>query len=118
MVIIFIVIFIFVNLVPNMSLEHIECLFDYTHDYTSPVNKWFAENKGAKDALLIIGGILSDLIFLVTIGIWTYKGKTWRLPIALCLVYLAKAITSVSSFSSPSWAVLRIAIFRGRVIDR
>lgn len=84
-----------VNLFPNMSLFKIECLFDYTHDYTSPVNEWMKENKGAKNALLIIGGLMSDFIVLTCLGLWTYKGKTWRLPLALVFVYLAKAFTSV-----------------------
>jgi len=90
----FIVTFAMVNIFPNMSLFKIECLFDYTHDYTAPVNEWFKENSGAKNALMIIGGLMSDFIVLATLGIWTYKGKTWRLPVALVLVYVAKAIIS------------------------
>ena len=85
-----------VNLFPNMSLFKIECLFDYTHDYTSPVNEWLKENKGARNALMIIGGLLSDIIVLITLGHWTWKGRTWRLPITLILVYVSKALTSVS----------------------
>jgi len=93
-VIIFIIVFAFVNLVPNMSLYKIECLHDYTHEYTEPVNTWFKENAGVKDALLIIGGIMSDLITLVTLGYWTWTVKTWRFPITLVFVYVAKAFTS------------------------
>ena len=80
-----------------MSLFKIECLLDYTHDYTSPVNEWLMENKGAKNALLIIGGIMSDIITLITLGHWTWKGRTWRMPIALIFVYISKALTSVST---------------------
>ena len=94
----FIFVFAFVQLVPNMSLFKIECLYDYTHEYTESVNEWFKENSGAKNALMIIGGIMSDLIVLTTLGIWTYRGKTWRLPVALVLVYVAKAVTGVSTF--------------------
>jgi len=93
-IVIFIVTFAMVNLFPNMSLFKIECLFDYTHDYTSPVNEWLKENKGARNALMIIGGLLSDIIVLITLGHWTWKGRTWRLPITLILVYVSKALTS------------------------
>ena len=99
-IIIFIVVFAFVNLVPNMSLFKIECLLDYTHDYTETINDWFKNNSGAKSALLIIGGILSDIIVLVTLGLWTFNVKTWRLPITLVFVYVSKALTSVSPLAS------------------
>ena len=95
-IVIFIVVFAMVNLFPNMSLYKIECLFDYTHDYTSPVNEWMKENTGAKNALLIIGGLMSDFIVLACLGLWTYKGKTWRLPLCLVMVYVSKAVISVS----------------------
>ena len=85
-----------VQLVPNMSLFKIECLLDYTHDYTKSVNDWLKDNSGAKNALLIIGGLMSDGVTLATLGIWTWKGKTWRLPIALVFIYVSKALTSVS----------------------
>ena len=92
-----------VQLVPNMSLVKIECLLDYTHDYTKSVNDWFKDNSGAKNALMIIGGLMSDGVTLATLGMWTWKGKTWRLPIALVFIYVSKAITSVSN---PCLAVL------------
>ena len=82
-----------------MSLFKIECLLDYTHDYTSSVNNWLKDNNGVKNALLIIGGLMSDLVTLATLGMWTWKGKTWRLPIALVFVYVAKAVTSVSALN-------------------
>jgi len=94
-VVIFIAVFAFVNLVPNMSLYKIECLHDYTHEYTSSVNTWMKENSGAKKTMMIMGGILSDIIVLMTMAYWTVKVKTWRLPIALVLVYVAKALTSL-----------------------
>ena len=83
-----------------MSLFKIECLLDYTHDYTSSVNDWLKDNSGAKNALLIIGGLMSDGIVLATLGMWTWRGKTWRLPLALVFVYVAKAVTSVSAYPS------------------
>ena len=95
-VIIFIVVFAFVNLVPNMSLYKIECLEDYTHNYTAKANTWLADNKGAKNAFLIIGGLMSDITVLVMLALWTLRGKTWRLPVCLVLVYLSKLLTSVS----------------------
>ena len=85
-----------------MSLFKIECLLDYTHEYTSSVNGWLKDNSGAKNALLIIGGLMSDGIVLATLGMWTWKGKTWRLPLALVFVYVAKALTSVSLSSCRS----------------
>ena len=97
MIVLFIIVFACVQLFPNMSLFKIECLLDYTHDYTSSVNDWLKDNSGAKNALLIIGGLMSDGITLATLGIWTWKGKTWRLPLALIFIYVAKALTSVSS---------------------
>lgn len=93
-VLIFCIVFAFVQLVPNMSLFKIECLYDYTHEYTESFNDWLKENNGAKNALLIIGGLMSDIIVLITLGLWTYRTKTWRLPITLILVYVAKAVTS------------------------
>jgi len=92
---IFIGVFAFVNLVPNMSLYKIECLYDYTHEYTSSVNTWFKENAGAKNALMIVGGVLSDIVTLITLAYWTMRVKTWRFPIALVLVYSTKAFTSL-----------------------
>lgn len=80
-----------------MSLFKIECLHDYTHEYTENFNEWLKENSGAKNALLIVGGIMSDIIVLITIGLWTYRTKTWRLPVTLVMVYVAKAVTSVST---------------------
>ena len=99
-IVLFIIVFTFVQLVPNMSLVKIECLLDYTHDYTKSVNDWFKDNKGAKNALMIIGGLMSDIVTLATLGMWTWKGKTWRLPIALVFIYVSKAVTSVSIASS------------------
>lgn len=96
-ILIFVVVFACVNIFPNMSLFKIECLFDYTHEYTSSVNNWLKDNKGARNALLIIGGIMSDIIVLTTLGYWTVKEKTWRFPVALVLVYVSKAIISVSA---------------------
>ena len=78
-----------------MSLYKIECLHDYTHEYTQSVNTWFKENEGAKKSLMIIGGLFSDVLCLITLGYWTVKVKTWRLPIALTLVYVAKMLTSL-----------------------
>lgn len=98
----FITTFVMVQLVPNMSLVKIECLLDYTHDYTKSVNDWFKDNSGAKNALMIIGGLMSDGVTLATLGMWTWKGKTWRLPIALVCIYVSKAITSVSNSSCPA----------------
>ena len=45
---------------------------------------------------MIVGGVMSDLIVLAALGIWTIKGKTWRFPITLVMVYVAKAVTCVS----------------------
>jgi len=45
---------------------------------------------------MIVGGVMSDLIVLAALGIWTIKGRTWRFPITLVMVYVAKAVTCVS----------------------
>ena len=89
------VLFLCVNIFPSMSLQKIECIHDYAHDYTQPLNAYLSSNIGVLNTLLVIGGVSSDIIFLVMLGIWTYRGTTWRFPIALVLVYLTKIMTSL-----------------------
>ena len=91
---IFIIVFLCINLFPSMAMTKISCIHDYSHDYTQPLNAYFSSNTGARKTLMIIGGAISDLIFLTMLGLWTYKGTTWRFPLALVLVYLAKMMTS------------------------
>lgn len=82
------VVFAGVNAFPSMTLKHVACTEDTFHKYTSDVNQQFSDNPALKNGLMIMGGLLSDLLYLFLIGFWVAKGRSWRLPMALVFVYV------------------------------
>jgi hypothetical protein len=84
-----------------MTLKHVTCTEDYVQQYSVNVNEYFAQNDPTKKALMIGGGLASDILTLFLLTIWTVQGRSWRLPLALVFVYQMKLFCAVSAFQSP-----------------
>ena len=80
-----------------MTLDHVQCTQDITHKYTNDVNNHLATNVPLKNGLMITGGLLSDLLYLFTIGMWVAFGRSWRLPLALVFTYSMWLFMTVST---------------------
>jgi hypothetical protein len=82
-------------MLPN---NNIECLIDNTFEYTSGINNFLAENKGYKNALLIISSLLIDLLLIIMFITWALWGESWRILIALTLFYGFRGFVQVCSY--------------------
>ena len=85
---------VLVHIFAPMDQSHVTCYQDTFHDFTLPVIVYFEENVNTKNFLLITSGLISDFVLLAMLYKWQMNCKSWRLPIALTFIYIAKLITT------------------------
>lgn len=86
---------------PNMLPEiHVKCLVDNFFTWTAAANSFFLNNKFLKKVIIgTLAGLL-DLALLTQLFIWITKGKTWRYPLAVTMMYIIRLFLGVSYFST------------------
>ena len=77
-----------------MSLIQVECLDDYSHNVTSGLHDYFAQNSQLAAFAKISSAMLCDLLLIVKMYTWTSSGGSWRLPIALVGIFASKELMS------------------------
>jgi hypothetical protein len=91
---------------PNMLPEiHVKCLVDNFFTWTTAANSFFVNNKFLKKVIIGTCAGLLDLALLAQLYIWITKGKTWRYPLAVTMMYLIRLFLGVSYISSESCRV-------------
>lgn len=80
--------------------EKVKCLDDKLFDWTTDINNYFAEHIDAKHGFMITCGLMMDIMVMVSFYRFALIGSTWRLPIALTLFYLTRAIIQVNNIIS------------------
>ena len=81
---------------PNMLPEiHVKCMVDNFFTWTSAANSFFLNNKFLKKVLIGTLAGLMDLALLAQLFIWITKGKTWRYPLAVTMVYTIRLFLGV-----------------------
>jgi hypothetical protein len=70
----------------------VECIEDKTFSSTNNINEYFRNDLISTQMLLIISSLSVDLIMILLGVIWIVYGKTWRVFIALLLLYTTKLI--------------------------
>lgn len=94
--IIFICIYIISNQIyvtPDFNIN-LTCFNDNGFRLTENYNKWLKqpENLLFLKSFLIIGGLLMDIVIIVGFLLQAIGGKSWRLPVALVLLYGSRGI--------------------------
>ncbi len=74
---------------------NIDCVVDYTHKGTSSINQSLIDNPGLRKALMIISALALDVLFLIKIGYFIFKSKTWRLIVSIIAFFLIRSIAQV-----------------------
>jgi hypothetical protein len=78
--------------VPN---NEIACVRDKAFELLEGITKFLIATQGNekfRDALMIIGSGLIDIIFLATVGYWVFHGRSSRLVITFLIFYGTRAI--------------------------
>lgn len=89
-----IIIGISINCFLGYGLPHgdIDCMEDYSHSFTSPINKYLHENSTLKNFLTIISSLYMDTI-VIGMGIfWTLRGKSWRFLTTALIFYIFRGL--------------------------
>ena len=82
---------------PNMlPEEHVKCLVDNIFSWTAAANTFFVNNRFVKKVLIGTLAVLMDLSLITQLFIFCTKGKTWRYPMAVTMLYLIKIMLGVS----------------------
>lgn len=74
---------------------NIDCVVDYTHIGTSSINKTLIDNPALRKGLMIISALALDILFLIKIGHFILKSKTWRLIVSIIAFFLIRSIAQV-----------------------
>lgn len=75
-----------------MTLEHIECYRDYSHEYSEPALNYLNENASHKHLLMTTSGLACDLMLCFVLYRWTVYSRSWRFPLALTATYMMRLI--------------------------
>ena len=67
---------------------HVKCLVDNFFTWTTAANSFFVNNKFLKKVIIGTCAGLLDLALLAQLYIWITKGKTWRYPLAVTMMYI------------------------------
>lgn len=82
-----------------LPLERVDCLEDSFFIWTDTINKYFSTNLHVRYTLMILFGLMSDTLLITQLFKWSAKGRTWRFPIALLMIYALKLIFMVLFYS-------------------
>jgi hypothetical protein len=80
--------------------EHVKCLRDNIFTWTAAANNFFVNNRFVKKVIIGTIAVLMDLSLLTQLYIFCSKGKTWRFPLAVTMLYLIKLFLGVRFSSS------------------
>ena len=79
----------------TISKDHPTCYKDVLFSSSENVNKWFSNHKEIKNGSLIISSLGLDILAIILAALWTVKGTSWRLIMALILYYSVRIICLV-----------------------
>lgn len=82
----------FMNNYKTLFIENVICINDAFFNGFSGINNSLTYDVSAKNAILIIGGLLVDLSILATSVYYTLYGKSWRFLISTFLFYGVRAL--------------------------
>lgn len=84
--------FVTIVIYPPMTLKHVDCIEDKVQIALQPHYDYFALNKVMKNYLLIAFAGLTDVLLLIFLARWSYKGGSWRFIMTLTLTYILRYI--------------------------
>jgi hypothetical protein len=89
-----IVIAICINCYFGFGLPHgeIDCMEDYSHSLTGPINKYLHENTMLKNFLTIISSLYMDSIVIIMSVFWTLRSKSWRFLTTALIFYFFRGL--------------------------
>ena len=70
--------------------DNVACFEDKFFDATEQLNKFFTYNVAAKNAFMIVCGLMMDIMVLTQFYRFAFFGTTWRLIIALMTFYICR----------------------------
>jgi len=78
----------------SVPTEEIACLEDKILDVLEFANNFINKvgNEGWRRAFQIICSLFVDIVFLITMGLWVFRGNSCRLPATLAVFYVIRAI--------------------------
>jgi len=79
-----------------ISDSNVSCIYDWSFEVSKNLNKFFADNKSYRHALLITSSVLLDVNLLIMSYLWIFKGKSWRLMITIYAFYGIRAFFQVN----------------------
>lgn len=80
----------------------IDCIDDKLMSLTNTFNSFFSNNTSSKHALVIIGSLCVDIVFVATVLYWLLFAKTWRFMVAFVVFSVVKVLTHyMFNFSFP-----------------
>lgn len=80
----------------------IDCVDDKLMTLTDSFNSFFANNNAGRHALIIIGSLSVDIVFVLTVLYWVLFGKSWRLMVTYLMFSIVKVFSqAVFQFELP-----------------
>ena len=79
-----------VSIAKNDKLEVLdedECIIDYPFEWTEDWNTFFVDNEWWKDFMIVKSSLGIDAVLISFLGIYFFRGNTWRIPASLCFFY-------------------------------
>lgn len=81
---------------------NIDCVDDKLMTLTDSFNSFFANNNAGRHALIIIGSLSVDIVFVFTVLYWVLFGKSWRLMVTYLMFSIVKVFSqAVFQFELP-----------------
>ena len=71
----------------------VNCVDDKIMTLADSFNAFFVKNVSSRHALVIIGSLCVDLVFVVTVLHWVLFGKSWRLMVTYLMFSIVKVIS-------------------------
>ena len=81
-----------------LPFESVDCLVDQLHQTTAPVNEYLAEASVLRNALLIIGAGLSDVLLLVALCHYWFLGNTLRPALAVVALLMLQLFCQLTFY--------------------
>lgn len=70
----------------------VKCMEDLLFNITEPINTYFANHPGARNALLIVSSFFIDAMVLYGFYHWAFYIRSWRIPLAIICFYVFRAL--------------------------
>ena len=81
-----------ITIMNDTNEDSVDGIDDKVHDWTTPINQYFAEDLSRRDALLIVNGLLIDLLVIIQGTRLLFRGTTFRFFFASMTFYSVRAL--------------------------